>query len=41
MPDFFYAIGQFYEDFTQVADQQVIDALKRFAPATVANKPAA
>ena len=37
----FRAIGWFYEDFTQVADQQVIDALKRFAPATVANKPAA
>jgi predicted phosphoribosyltransferase len=37
----FRAIGWFYEDFTQVADQQVIGALKRFAPATVANKPAA
>ena len=37
----FRAIGWFYEDFTQVADQQVIDALKRFAPAPVANKPAA
>ena len=37
----FRAIGWFYEDFSPVADQQVIDALKRFAPATVANKPAA
>ena len=37
----FRAIGWFYEDFTQVADQQVIGALKRFAPAPVANKPAA
>jgi predicted phosphoribosyltransferase len=35
------AIGWCYEDFTQVADQQVIAALAHFAPATVVNKPAA
>jgi predicted phosphoribosyltransferase len=26
----FYAIGQFYQDFTQVEDQEVIDTLKKF-----------
>jgi predicted phosphoribosyltransferase len=35
------AIGWFYEDFTQVADQQVIAALARSASATAVNKPAA
>jgi hypothetical protein len=35
------AIGWFYEDFTQVADQQVIAALARFVSATAVNKPAA
>ena len=37
----FGAIGWFYEDFTQVADQQVVAALARFVPATAVNKPAA
>src|SRR6516225_9483332 len=37
----FGAIGWFYEDFTQVADEQVIAALARFAPASAVNKPAA
>ena len=37
----FGAIGWFYEDFTQVADQQVVAALARFAPAAAVNKPAA
>jgi putative phosphoribosyl transferase len=35
----FGAIGRFYDDFTQIADQEVIAALARFAPA--AKKPAA
>jgi len=35
------AIGWFYEDFTQVTDQQVIAALACFAPATTFKKPAA
>jgi predicted phosphoribosyltransferase len=35
------AIGWFYADFTQVADQQVVAALARFAAATAVNKPAA
>ncbi len=30
-PERFYAIGQFYEDFSQVTDQQVIEILKRSA----------
>jgi putative phosphoribosyl transferase len=29
MPESFYAIGEFYEDFTQVSDQEVTDALRR------------
>jgi len=32
----FWAIGQFYEDFTQVEDEQVIDLLRTFAPASQA-----
>jgi putative phosphoribosyl transferase len=39
--DRFGAIGWFYEDFTQVADEQVIAALARSAPATAAKEPAA
>jgi len=35
------AIGWFYEDFTQVADEQVIAALACSAPATAVKKPAA
>jgi putative phosphoribosyl transferase len=30
-PERFYAIGQFYEDFSQVADEQVIELLRRAA----------
>ena len=30
-PEFFYAIGQFYEDFSQVADEEVTDLLRRAA----------
>ncbi len=29
MPESFYAIGEFYEDFSQVSDQEVTDALRR------------
>jgi hypothetical protein len=32
-PEDFLAIGQFYEDFSQVEDSQVIDLLEAFAPA--------
>lgn len=31
-PDDFYAIGQYYEDFTQVDDAEVVDLLREFAP---------
>ena len=30
VPESFYAIGQFYEDFSQVSDREVIELLKRF-----------
>lgn len=33
-PDDFWAIGQFFEDFTQVEDEQVIKLLREFAPAS-------
>jgi predicted phosphoribosyltransferase len=32
-PQNFWAIGQFYEDFTQVDDEQVLDMLREFATA--------
>ena len=31
-PEAFWAIGQFYEDFTQVEDDQVVQFLREFAP---------
>jgi predicted phosphoribosyltransferase len=31
-PDEFWAIGQFYEDFTQVEDDEVVHILRDFAP---------
>jgi len=31
-PEDFWAIGQFYEDFAQVEDEQVLDLLREFAP---------
>jgi len=31
-PEEFYAVGQFYEDFTAVEDEQVVDLLREFAP---------
>jgi predicted phosphoribosyltransferase len=33
-PHSFWAIGQFYEDFQQVEDEEVIRLLREFAPAT-------
>lgn len=30
-PELFYAIGQFYQDFSQVADEEVVDLLRRAA----------
>jgi putative phosphoribosyl transferase len=34
IPEEFWAIGQFYEDFTQVEDEEVIELLREFTPAT-------
>jgi len=34
-PKEFWAIGQFYEDFTQVEDEQVVELLRTFASAPV------
>lgn len=31
-PEEFWAIGQFYQDFTQVEDEEVVRILRRFAP---------
>jgi len=31
-PREFYAVGQFYEDFSPVEDEQVVDLLREFAP---------
>lgn len=31
-PEYFSAVGQFYREFTQVTDADVIDLLKRFSP---------
>jgi predicted phosphoribosyltransferase len=36
----FYAIGQFYEDFTQVEDEEVVELLKPFASPTEKRKTA-
>ena len=33
-PESFWAIGQFYEDFTQVDDEQVVDLLRKFGDAS-------
>lgn len=33
-PELFWAIGQFYEDFTQVEDEEVVELLRTMAPAT-------
>jgi predicted phosphoribosyltransferase len=39
-PEEFWAIGQFYDDFTQVEDDEVIRLLRAFAPATQPTGPA-
>jgi predicted phosphoribosyltransferase len=33
-PEMFWAVGQFYADFTQVEDEQVVRLLREFAPAS-------
>jgi predicted phosphoribosyltransferase len=38
-PEAFWAIGQFYEDFTQVEDEQVLDLLRQSRPATGQAEP--
>jgi predicted phosphoribosyltransferase len=35
-PQVFWAIGQFYEDFRQVEDEEVVEMLREFAPAASA-----
>jgi predicted phosphoribosyltransferase len=35
-PADFWAVGQFYEDFQTVEDEDVVELLKRFAPAAAA-----
>jgi predicted phosphoribosyltransferase len=39
-PEEFRAIGQFYEDFTQVQDEEVIQLLREFAPTARLRQPA-
>jgi predicted phosphoribosyltransferase len=34
MPEAFYAIGQFYSDFSQVTDEEVTDLIHRAAQHT-------
>jgi predicted phosphoribosyltransferase len=36
-PKYFWAIGQFYEDFKQVEDEEVVKILAAFAHAATAN----
>ncbi len=40
-PDEFWAIGQFYQDFAQVEDEQVVNLLREFAPIPQAAKTVA
>jgi putative phosphoribosyl transferase len=35
MPEMFFAIGQFYEDFSQLSDEEVIDFLRQSAQSAV------
>jgi putative phosphoribosyl transferase len=37
-PENFWAVGQFYHDFSPVEDEQVVDILREFAPAAEAVK---
>jgi predicted phosphoribosyltransferase len=39
-PEEFWAIGQFYEDFTQVEDEQVVQLLREFASTARRKQPA-
>jgi len=39
-PEEFWAIGQFYEDFTQVEDEEVIQLLREFASTNRLRRPA-
>jgi predicted phosphoribosyltransferase len=38
-PENFYAVGQFFLDFSQVSDEEVIDILKRVSPNTKTPAP--
>jgi predicted phosphoribosyltransferase len=38
-PEQFWAIGQFYEDFTQVEDEEVVQFLREFAPTARRRQP--
>jgi predicted phosphoribosyltransferase len=40
-PEMFWAIGQFYEDFSQVEDEEVVQLLREFAPSGRQRTPAA
>ena len=39
-PELFFAIGQFYDDFTQTTDDEVIDCLRVATPPTTVSTPA-
>jgi predicted phosphoribosyltransferase len=39
-PEQFWAIGQFYEDFTQVEDEEVVQLLREFASTARRRQPA-
>jgi len=39
-PEEFWAIGQFYQDFTQVEDEEVVQILREFAPTAWLRQPA-
>lgn len=38
-PEIFWAIGQFYEDFSQVEDEEVVQLLRNFTPARPGLEP--
>ncbi|MEW6188800.1 MAG: phosphoribosyltransferase [Actinomycetota bacterium] len=40
LPEFFYAVGQFYLDFSQTTDEEVIEILKENAEKLMTNLPA-
>lgn len=37
-PENFWAVGQFYEDFSTVEDEQVVNILREFAPSAPVGK---